>query len=103
MAKKKKAETKSQPEFAEVLTRLETIVQSLETGELTLEQALELYEEGVGCLKDCQQRLDSAERKIEMLTGVDSDGNAETELLDDEEFALTEKAGRRSARRSKNE
>ena len=46
---------------------LERIVAQLESGELPLERALELFEEGVGLAGQCQSQLQEAERKVELL------------------------------------
>jgi exodeoxyribonuclease VII small subunit len=53
--------------FEETLGALETIVAQLESGELPLERALELFEEGVSLTRNCQQQLEDAERKVELL------------------------------------
>src|SRR5215470_5717111 len=61
--------------FEDSLKELEKIVGELESGKLGLSDALARYEEGVKHLKGCQQLLEMAERKIELLSGVDADGN----------------------------
>ena len=53
--------------FESSLASLEQIVARLESGELSLERALELFEEGVGLARRCQSQLEDAERKVEML------------------------------------
>lgn len=53
--------------FEESLGTLEKIVTQLESGELPLERALELFEEGVGLARRCQTQLEEAERKVELL------------------------------------
>ncbi len=53
--------------------QLETIVERLESGELSLEDALGAFEQGVRLTRDAQQRLDSAELKVRALS-EDSDG-----------------------------
>jgi exodeoxyribonuclease VII small subunit len=55
--------------FESAVTELESIVRSMEAGELSLEQALEHYQRGVGLLKFCQQTLESADERIRMLEG----------------------------------
>lgn len=55
-------------QFEKALTELEKIVEALESGELTLDQALKKYEEGVGLTRACQAKLQEAEKKIEILT-----------------------------------
>ncbi len=54
-------------DFEHSLDELETIVVSLESGELTLEQALGAFEKGIKLTRDCQQALQTAEQKVEIL------------------------------------
>ena len=56
-----------EPTFEAALKQLETIVQRLEKGELTLEESLTLYEEGIRVSRLCHGKLEEAEGKIEML------------------------------------
>ena len=58
--------------------RLGEIVRQLESGELPLEHALRLFEEGVKVARTAQARLESAERKVEELLGVDERGDVIT-------------------------
>jgi exodeoxyribonuclease VII small subunit len=53
--------------FESSLRELESIVEELEAGDLPLERSLELFEQGVRLSRDCQKRLDDAERKVEIL------------------------------------
>ncbi len=53
--------------FEESLISLEKIVRQLESGDLPLERALEIFEEGIGLARRCQAQLAEAERKVEML------------------------------------
>lgn len=53
--------------FEGSLSKLENIVSQLESGDLPLERALEIFEEGVGLARLCQAHLAEAERKVEML------------------------------------
>lgn len=53
--------------FEASLAQLEKIVSQLESGDLPLERALDLFEEGVGLSRRCQTQLDEAERKVEVL------------------------------------
>jgi exodeoxyribonuclease VII small subunit len=53
--------------FESSLASLERIVAQLESGDLPLERALELFEEGVALARRCQSQLGDAERKVEML------------------------------------
>jgi len=85
---RKKKESPEKLSFEEALDRLEQIVQELEEGELGLEESLARYEEAVGYLKRCHGLLEKAQLRVELLTGVGQDGEAQTEPfpldLDDE-------------------
>ncbi len=60
-------------DFESNLKQLEEIVQKLESGDLTLDQALELFEEGVKISRFCNSKLEEAERKVETLVkGTDN-------------------------------
>jgi exodeoxyribonuclease VII small subunit len=54
--------------FESSLEELERIVRELERGDLPLEKSLELFEHGVKLSRACQERLNEAERRIEILT-----------------------------------
>ncbi len=60
-------------DFESSLAALEKIVRELERGDLPLEQSLELFEQGVRLSRECQERLQQAERRIEILLS-DSEG-----------------------------
>ena len=53
--------------FEASLEALERIVKELEQGDLPLEKSLELFEQGIGLSRQCQERLSQAERRIEVL------------------------------------
>ena len=55
-------------DFEAAITELESIVKKLEEGDLALEQSLALYERGVQLSRFCHQRLEDAERRIEILS-----------------------------------
>jgi len=55
------------PSFEESLKKLESIVDQLEKGDLTLEDSLKLFEEGVGLSSACKKELDEAEGKVQIL------------------------------------
>jgi exodeoxyribonuclease VII small subunit len=65
--------------FEESMKRLTEIVQSLERGELPLEKSLELFEEGVKLSRLAQERLDGAQKRVDMLLGLDENGKPKTE------------------------
>jgi len=69
----KKTEAQSQ-NFESSLAALEKIVRELERGELPLEKSLELFERGVRLSRECQERLQEAERRIEVLLQRDGEG-----------------------------
>jgi exodeoxyribonuclease VII small subunit len=82
------------PTFEEALAELEQIVEQLEDGDLGLAAALDRYAQGVGLLRQCHALLAGAERRIELLTGVDAQGNPVTEPFDDESSLNLEEQGR---------
>ncbi len=53
--------------FEEALARLQQIVGGLENGSVPLEESLTLFEEGVGLVKLCNEKLDRAEQKVKIL------------------------------------
>jgi exodeoxyribonuclease VII small subunit len=55
-------------DFESAIGELETIVKTLEGGDLSLEQSLALYERGVQLSRFCHTRLEDAERRIELLS-----------------------------------
>jgi exodeoxyribonuclease VII small subunit len=55
------------PKFEECLQRLEKIVEELEKGNVPLEQAIKLFEEGVKLSNSCRQELEATEGKVEIL------------------------------------
>lgn len=59
--------------FEQSITDLEQIVKQLEKGELTLEESLKQFEKGIGLARKCQDVLNQAEQKIELLTASSSD------------------------------
>jgi exodeoxyribonuclease VII small subunit len=90
------------PDFEAAIERLEAIVRRLEDGDVGLSDALAHYEQGVSLLKNCYQLLENAERRIELLSGVDADGNAVTAPFDDQAThdadAPAESRGRRRSK-----
>src|SRR5262245_56452137 len=55
------------PDFETALKRLEEIIKKLEGGELSLDAALELFEEGIQLSRFCHTKLGQAERRVEIL------------------------------------
>ena len=62
MSKEKKA-----VDFEQQLASLEGLVESLESGELSLEESLKSFEQGIKVARDCQAALKNAEQKVEVL------------------------------------
>jgi len=69
------------PSFEVALERLETIVEELEGGNLTLDESIARYEEGVKLSRLLGQTLDQAEKRIERLVAA-ADGPASTEPME---------------------
>jgi exodeoxyribonuclease VII small subunit len=69
-----------EPGFDQILARLREVVQRLESGELTLEQSLQVYEEGVQLARRGQQLLATAEKRVEIL--VSASGGVEVVPFD---------------------
>lgn len=70
------SETQEDPStlnFEDALKRLEEIVRKLESGDVPLDQSIELYSEGERLRGLCQQRLEAAQARIEKIT-LDRDG-----------------------------
>jgi exodeoxyribonuclease VII small subunit len=64
---------KRKVKFEDALARLEKTVDALEGGELTLDESLARYEEGVKALKQCNEILRDAEKRVEILMKGDDD------------------------------
>ena len=56
-----------EPSFEDQLKRLEEIVDQLETQEAPLEASLALFEEGIRLTRSCQQKLEEAKKRVEVL------------------------------------
>ncbi|MFB6282940.1 MAG: exodeoxyribonuclease VII small subunit [Halobacteria archaeon] len=63
--------------FEESFERLEEIVDELESGDLSLDDAVDLYEEGVGLVDTCRGRLDEVEHRLEVLDQEEGTENKE--------------------------
>ena len=68
--------------FEEALKKLEKIVEDLEKGDLTLDEALKKYQEGIELSRACSQRLESAKKKIEVIS-KNKKGEFELKPLED--------------------
>jgi len=69
--------------FEKAMSRLSAIVEELESGQLSLEESIVRFEEGVLLARASQKKLDEAEAKVELLLSVAEDGTAETEELEE--------------------
>ena len=77
-------------EFEAALKKLEAIVQNLENGDLSLEQSLKQYEEGVKMADLCSKRLSEAQKRVEVLMKT-SGGKFKTEAFEEEGKAKKKK------------
>ncbi len=71
--------TTENPEFhfETALAELETLVETLEQGDLSLEQSLQQFERGVKLTRACQQALKTAEQRVDMLVSEAEDSETE--------------------------
>jgi len=81
MAARKKAAL----DFEQSLTDLQNLVERLENGELSLEDSLTAFEQGVRLTRDCQAALAQAEQKVQML--IERDGELEEAPFDADRLA----------------
>lgn len=72
---------KKKDTFESSLTELETLVEQMEQGDVSLEESLKLFERGVTLTRDCQKALKNAEQKVQILL-------ENTETADTEEFDI---------------
>ena len=83
MTEKKAGKQSEEQSFEKSLERLETIVDEMERGELSLEKMMSHFEEGQKLIGTCTKKLNEVERKIEIL--VQKDGRVTTEPFEEEE------------------
>jgi exodeoxyribonuclease VII, small subunit len=69
----KRSRDMAKEKFEEALGRLEDIVKSMEAGEMTLEESLKAFEEGIKLARLCSRKLDEAERRVEILLKQEED------------------------------
>lgn len=81
MARKSKA-----IDFEKALQALEQQVQELESGELSLEEALKAFEDGIRLTRECQQALSEAEQKVQLLL-EQADGSVQAQDFDADDEA----------------
>jgi exodeoxyribonuclease VII small subunit len=71
-------------DFEAAIKRLTAIVERLESGDLSLEQSLALFEEGTRLSRSSQAQLDAAEKRVEELLAIDPSGKPVVRELDPE-------------------
>jgi len=89
MALKKPDAKKPEPSFENALERLESIVEQMESDKLPLEDLLVRYEEGIKLVKLCSEKLQAAEKRIEIITR-DAEGKPKLEEFEAVETAAPE-------------
>ncbi len=60
--------------FEKSISKLETLVKNLESGQLSLEDAMSAFQDGVALVKTCQGQLANAEQKVDLLVKASADG-----------------------------
>jgi exodeoxyribonuclease VII small subunit len=58
---------KTEDSYEQIFVELESIVEKMDSGDISLEKSLELFEKGMGLLKDGKKKLDQAESKVKTL------------------------------------
>ena len=76
---------KTRPNFEKSLEELETLVQRMEQGDQPLEQALKDFEQGIALIRTCQQGLEQAEQKVQVL--VERNGETRPQAFGGDEDA----------------
>ena len=79
------ARKKATPDFEQSLAELQTLVERLESGELSLEDSLGAFEQGIRLTRECQASLSQAEQKVQIL--LERDGQLEEAPFDADEQA----------------
>ncbi len=79
----KRPEPPKKPDFERSLARLEEVVRRLESPQLSLDDAMKLFEEGVALSRECQKQLEEAEGRVEILLKK-ADGKLAAEAFDPE-------------------
>ncbi|MCD6329655.1 MAG: exodeoxyribonuclease VII small subunit [Candidatus Cloacimonetes bacterium] len=69
--------------FEKALERLQEIVETLENGNIDIENSLEYYEEGINLIKQCSSKLKKIENKIALLNEIHEDENEDEEPHDE--------------------
>lgn len=70
-------QSEGQPDFESALAELESLVEALESGELSLAESLDHFKRGIGLSKRCHQLIDEARQTVEKLSDPDDEGSGE--------------------------
>lgn len=70
-------------DFEQSLSTLESLVQRMEQGDMTLEESLQAFEAGIALTRECQTRLAAAEQQVSKL--IEQQGNIQLEAFDTDE------------------
>ncbi len=73
---------KSASQFEEAMTELEQLVEQMERGDISLEESLKSFERGIRLTRACQQALQDAEQKVQIL--LEKNGQQTLEPFNDE-------------------
>lgn len=65
------ADTPKTPDFEQALAALEALVEKMEEGDLSLEESLSAFEQGVKLTQDCQRALGEAQQRVQVLMQQD--------------------------------
>jgi exodeoxyribonuclease VII small subunit len=80
---KKESPKETQLDFESALKELENIVERMEQGDMSLEQSLKEFEQGINLTRACQTALKEAEQKVQVL--VEKNGQAEVQPFENED------------------
>lgn len=78
-----KSNSKTEPSFEDALGQLEKLVDTMEQGDMSLDDSLKAFEEGIKLTRQCQKSLDEAEQKVKIL--LENNSDAELEPFDNEQ------------------
>lgn len=79
------SDSAQQFEFETALEQLEQLVTQMESGQLTLEQSLQAFEQGVALTRQCQHTLSQAEQRVRLLVEQNGTSTEQPFQLDDDE------------------
>ncbi|MBM79502.1 MAG: exodeoxyribonuclease VII small subunit [Planctomycetaceae bacterium] len=99
MAQQDQESAADAPSFEAALAQLQKIVGDLEHGNIGLEESMQQFEQGIQLLRSCHALLESAEQRIEILTGTRADGSPISESFDATATAEEPKPKRKRSRK----